>query len=127
MALENWDIYKIRYTIVTAKVPVIALFWMPGCKPCSLAEQILTELVDEYRSEAIFVKCRADEYPADEANEMGLASVPFIVINTYLAGKDDTNKGKIYGAFPSLPTKEKLMEEIDGAIVEMEDHYAERY
>jgi len=99
---------------------------MPDCRACALAEQILTEMAEYYGEDAIFVKCRADEYPADEANQMGLASVPFIVINTYLEGKSDDTRGKIFGVFPSIPTKGKLIEEINAALEEIDDHYGER-
>ena len=123
MPLENWDIHKIRYTIVTSKKPVIVLFWMPKCRPCKFQEQILEELADRYGDEAIFVKCRGDEYPADDINQISLPAIPTTMINTYLEGKSET--GKVFGVFPAIADKDKLIEEIDAAIEEMEQHYAE--
>ena len=124
MKLENWDIHKIRYTIVTCGKPVIVLFWMPNCRPCKFQERILEELADDYGNEAIFVKCRADEYPTDETNQIGLPAVPSTMINTFLDGKSDS--GKVFGVFPSIADKVKLVEEIDAAIEEMEQHNAEK-
>jgi len=105
--ISEWDNDKRIINVKQCKVPVVTLVTMAACSPCKRMEYELLALEEEYKNRVVFGKIRADQY----GGECAISSVPRIFITTL---------GRVYGEYGTIGT-DKLKEEIEAAIEEMED------
>jgi len=106
MPLNEWTDKERNYHVNDATVPVVTLFTMPTCRPCKAFEALLEGLAEEFGTQVLFGKMRADEY----SGECQIDAVPFVHV---------TNLGRVFETF-GIRDIHKIRDTIEAAQEDIE-------
>lgn len=79
MATTNITDRDFESQVIQSKLPVLVDFWATWCGPCKLAEPVLEELSETYKSKLQIIKLDVDANPVN-SQKYGVMSIPTTIL-----------------------------------------------